>query len=637
MVATVAATGASLAMASASVESTDQVRFTAVGDYASGAPAGAVLDAVAARNPDAHFALGDLSYAETGKEGAWCDFVLRHVGEGFPFELMAGNHESNGLNGNINDFAACLPNQLSGLVGTYGRQYYVDVPATNPMVRFLMLSPGLTFPDGTWSYDAGTPRYRWTERAIDGAHARGIPWVVAGIHKPCLSLGRYACDIGPDLVNMMMAKQVDAVLMGHEHNYQRTHQLDLRAGCTSLTIGGFDADCVADSDRQMVAGSGTVFSVIGTGGAVERDTYPDDPEAGYFAATVGLADAPEFGFGDFVATPTQLSMRFVSTSSSYTDGFTLTKEPEPVPNQAPAASFTTSLTGLATAMNGAASSDPDGVIVLYDWNFGDGESAAGARPTHTYAAPGTYDVTLRVTDDRGRTAETVRQVTVTAPSSPGSTVLATDSFGRTLSSGWGTADTGGGWTTAPTSGVWSVTGGAGIARLATPGVAGSSAYLKGVSTDELDLRVGLALSARPTGGRLDQTLVLRRRSSDSYRAVVRVLGTGAVEVLLNRSVAGSSTALSGVLAVPGLSYSVGDRLLVRAQATGTAPTTLRAKVWKAGTPEPSAWTATAIDSASALQGAGYPGFSPYLTSAVSTGPVQVSYDDLVIAGTGLAR
>ena len=48
--------------------------------------------------------------------------VTAGIGAGFPFELLSGNHESNGENGNINDFSACLPNQLPGLVGTYGRQ-----------------------------------------------------------------------------------------------------------------------------------------------------------------------------------------------------------------------------------------------------------------------------------------------------------------------------------------------------------------------------------------------------------------------------------------------------------------------------------------------------------------------------------
>ncbi|MDQ4038649.1 MAG: hypothetical protein M3313_09965 [Actinomycetota bacterium] len=87
--------------------------------------------------------------------------------------------------------SACLANQLPGLVGTYGRQAYVDVPQAAPLVRFVMISPTLTFPDGTWSYEPATRRYDWMVDAIDGARAAGVPWVVVAMHKPCLSRGQY--------------------------------------------------------------------------------------------------------------------------------------------------------------------------------------------------------------------------------------------------------------------------------------------------------------------------------------------------------------------------------------------------------------------------------------------------------------
>ena len=81
---------------------------------------------------------------------------------GLPFELITGNHESNGLDGNIDAFAACLPNNVPGLVGTYGKQWYVDVPASNPVARFVMISPGLKFPERDVVLRRGTPRYAWT-------------------------------------------------------------------------------------------------------------------------------------------------------------------------------------------------------------------------------------------------------------------------------------------------------------------------------------------------------------------------------------------------------------------------------------------------------------------------------------------
>jgi len=61
-------------------------------------------------------------------------------------------------------------------------------------------------------------------------------------------------------------------------------------------------------------------------------------------------------------------------------------------------------TASPVAFDGSASSDPDGTIVSYDWTFGDGGTASGAKPTHAYSTAGTYTVTLTVTDDTGRKA-----------------------------------------------------------------------------------------------------------------------------------------------------------------------------------------------------------------------------------------
>lgn len=70
------------------------------------------------------------------------------------------------------------------------------------------------------------------------------------------------------------------------------------------------------------------------------------------------------------------------------------------------------LVGEAIRFDGSASSDPDGDAISFRWSFGDGASASGASPSHTYASAGTFAVTLRVTDAHGAwgTAATTARV-----------------------------------------------------------------------------------------------------------------------------------------------------------------------------------------------------------------------------------
>jgi PKD repeat protein len=84
-------------------------------------------------------------------------------------------------------------------------------------------------------------------------------------------------------------------------------------------------------------------------------------------------------------------------------------------NQSPVADFTTEITDLSVAFTDA-SSDGDGYLASWLWDFGDGTSSEDQSPSHTYAAGGAYDVTLTVTDDDGATGEITKSVNVTAPS-----------------------------------------------------------------------------------------------------------------------------------------------------------------------------------------------------------------------------
>jgi PKD repeat protein len=81
-------------------------------------------------------------------------------------------------------------------------------------------------------------------------------------------------------------------------------------------------------------------------------------------------------------------------------------------NNPPAASFKFSCKGLRCSFDGSASTDSDGTVTNYVWNFGDGATGSGALVTHSYAGPGTYTVTLTVTDNGGATGVKTNSVKV---------------------------------------------------------------------------------------------------------------------------------------------------------------------------------------------------------------------------------
>jgi PKD repeat protein len=93
-------------------------------------------------------------------------------------------------------------------------------------------------------------------------------------------------------------------------------------------------------------------------------------------------------------------------------------------NYSPNADFSYSTSGL-TVNFADQSSDFDGSVVAWHWEFGDNETSTDQNPVHTYAASGTYNVKLTVTDNEGAFGSTSQSVTVSDGSSANITLTAT--------------------------------------------------------------------------------------------------------------------------------------------------------------------------------------------------------------------
>lgn len=104
-------------------------------------------------------------------------------------------------------------------------------------------------------------------------------------------------------------------------------------------------------------------------------------------------------------------------------------------NVAPTASFTADPTSgqapIVVSFDASTSSDPDGTIASYTWNFGDGQNGSGVSGSHIYANEGTFNVILTVIDNGGLMSTASQTITVTAPAntSPTAAFTATPEVG----------------------------------------------------------------------------------------------------------------------------------------------------------------------------------------------------------------
>ncbi|MHB1138736.1 MAG: PKD domain-containing protein, partial [Microthrixaceae bacterium] len=293
----------------------------------------------------------------------------------------------------------------------------------------------------------------------------------------------------------------------------------------------------------------------------------------------------------------------------------------PAGNTPPTASCTTQTHGRGVSVNAHGSTDGDGTITSYAWHFGDGSTGSGPTASRTYAAAGSYTITLTVTDDDGATNSTTRNVTV------GSGVVhAGDPFERNVANGFGTADVGGAWSLSGSAANFAVNGGAGRVTLPSAGVS-RAATLASVSAADVESVVLLSMDKAPSGGGTSLSTVVRKVGNSEYRLRVQLKPTS-TNVQLQRVIGGAeSTVLNQTL--PGVVYTPGTTIHLKFRATGSGTTALAGKVWFGAAPEPAAWTIQAADTSAGLQGPGGVGVHAYVSSSATEVPIVMTVDNLL--------
>ena len=158
--------------------------------------------------------------------------------------------------------------------------------------------------------------------------------------------------------------------------------------CTDLSCN-FDGSGSSDADGTVQSWAWDFAGTPGSG----QTTSHTFPGAGTYTVVLTVTD-------DDLATAQQ------SRSVAVAPG-----------NQSPSASFTFTCTDLLCNFDGSGSSDADGTVQSWGWDFA-GTPGSGQTTSHTFPGAGTYTVVLTVTDDDLATGEQSQDVTVTAPGPP---------------------------------------------------------------------------------------------------------------------------------------------------------------------------------------------------------------------------
>ncbi|MEU5880182.1 delta-60 repeat domain-containing protein [Spirillospora sp. NPDC047279] len=204
--------------------------------------------------------------------------------------------------------------------------------------------------------------------------------------------------------------------------------------------------------------------------------------------------------------------------------------------------------------------------------------------------------------------------------------VASESFPKTITNGFGTAATGGAWTATGAAGALSTSGGIGRIKLTKKG-AWAGAVLNDVKSQKSDLTFKFAADKAGKGSGV-AAIALGRTvpGAGDYRARVRMTGSSVYLQLARANTKNTETVIAREAQVKGVTFTPRKSLRIRFQVFGGTPTTVRARVWADGAKEPTTWNLSVNDSTEGLQTAGGMGVRGLVGNSDGNVPITVGVD-----------
>ncbi|MES2018419.1 MAG: PKD domain-containing protein [Pseudomonadota bacterium] len=177
------------------------------------------------------------------------------------------------------------------------------------------------------------------------------------------------------------------------------------AGSVTITAAPFERGPNLDILLQLRDASGVLLAESNLAGALNASLSFAVPAAGTYYVSVqgtGQGDPLSVGYGTYGS----IGRYAFKVTAPATGSF---------PSAAISASATSGTAPLTVAFSGSGSTDANGPIQSYEWNFGDGSAlASGVAASHTYTAAGSYSAALKVNNVNG--LSDTRALTITATS-----------------------------------------------------------------------------------------------------------------------------------------------------------------------------------------------------------------------------